>query len=231
VLITFSGLDGAGKSTLIGRLKTTLEKQNKRVTVFHMNEHVGVYAYLRALRDWIKGSPRSSNGSPIFEEPTSELLRRTSTPPAVHRRLGRLLGAIRNFILWNRPIRRCLYPVDLLIFLGYRMYVEKIKKHVFIMDRYFYDSLVDVSDGKNWRCVRLLWLITPTPTLPVFLDISPELSFARKGEYSVEYLRRRWVGYQKVFEWTGPSVVHTDEDVSKAAYVLEKMVSERMATG
>jgi thymidylate kinase len=231
VLITFSGLDGAGKSTLIERLKTSLENQNKRVTVFHMNDHVGVYAYLRALRDWIKRSPSSSNGPPIIEEPAADLSGRVSTQSAGRRRFASLLAGIRNLFLWNRPIRRCLYPVDLLFFLCYRLYVEKIKKQVLIMDRYFYDTLVDVSDGKNWRCVRLLWLITPRPSLPVFLDISPEESYARKGEYSVEYLRRRWVAYQKVFTWTGPSVVLTNEDLNKAARALEKIVSERMATG
>jgi len=228
MLITFSGLDGAGKSTLIERLKTSLETQNKRVTVFHMNDHVGVYAYLRALRDWITRNPSSLNGPPLLE-PASDLLGRASTQIAGRRRFSRMLGGIRNFVLWNRPIRRCLYPVDLLIFLCYRLYVEKIKKQVLIMDRYFYDTLVDVSDGKNWRCVRLLWLLTPRPSLPVFLDISPEESYARKGEYTVEYLRRRWVAYQKVFTWTEPSLVLTKEDLNKAARALEKMVSERMA--
>ncbi len=230
MLITFSGLDGAGKSTLIERLKTSLENQNKRVTVFHMNDHVGVYAYLRALRDRIKRSSSSLNGPPMLEEPASDLLGTASTPWAGRCRYLRLLGGLRNFILWNKPFRRCLYPVDLVIFLCYRLYVEKIKKQILIMDRYFYDTLVDVSDGKNWRCVRLLWLITPRPSLPVFLDISPEESYARKGEYSVEYLRRRWVAYQKVFTWTGPSVVLTNQDLNKAARALERMVSERMAT-
>ena len=40
MLITFSGLDGAGKSTLIAWLKDTLERRNRRVAVFHMIVHV-----------------------------------------------------------------------------------------------------------------------------------------------------------------------------------------------
>src|SRR2546430_311631 len=57
MLITFSGLDGAGKSTLVRWLQQTLERQNRRVVVFHMNDHVGVYAYLRRLRNQLGGAP------------------------------------------------------------------------------------------------------------------------------------------------------------------------------
>src|SRR2546421_11979710 len=57
MLITFSGLDGAGKSTLVRWLQQTLEGQNRRVVVFHMNDHVGVYAYLRRLRNQLAGPP------------------------------------------------------------------------------------------------------------------------------------------------------------------------------
>src|SRR2546421_5755999 len=57
MLITFSGLDGAGKSTLVRWLQQTLEREQRRVVVFHMNDHVGVYAYLRRLREQVSGAP------------------------------------------------------------------------------------------------------------------------------------------------------------------------------
>src|SRR5205823_11253430 len=57
MLITFSGLDGAGKSTLVRWLQQTLEREHRRVVVFHMNDHVGVYAYLRRLRNQLGGAP------------------------------------------------------------------------------------------------------------------------------------------------------------------------------
>ncbi|HEY6854406.1 MAG TPA: hypothetical protein VI139_09160, partial [Gemmatimonadales bacterium] len=54
MLITFSGLDGAGKSTLIGWLKAELERRKRAVTVLHMTDNVGVYAAVRALRDGLR---------------------------------------------------------------------------------------------------------------------------------------------------------------------------------
>jgi hypothetical protein len=98
------------------------------------------------------------------------------------------------------------------------------------MDRYFYDTLVDVSTGKKSLWVRLLSLITPTPSMAVFLDISPEESFARKGEYTVEYLRRRWVGYHTVFAWVRSALVLPNQDLGATMRTLEIAVLERMVT-
>jgi thymidylate kinase len=225
MLITFSGLDGAGKSTLIAGLRAALEKQNRRVAVFHMNDHVGLYAYLRFLRDRVRvglcpadGGPAHSAGSPDG-----------CPTPARQGWLRRLASRLRNAILWSKLLRRCIYPLDLLIFLCYRLYIEKVRKQVLIMDRYFYDTLVDV-DGRGWFWLRCLSRITPTPAVPVYLDISPEESFARKGEYSVDYLRRRWESYRKVFPWVrGAVVLATNTDVDASLRTLERVVSERMA--
>src|SRR5918997_7233073 len=55
MLITFSGLDGAGKSTLIERLRKKLEAQDRRGPVFHMYRHVGLYACARFLLSRLAG--------------------------------------------------------------------------------------------------------------------------------------------------------------------------------
>src|SRR5690606_38995894 len=51
MLVTFSGLDGAGKSTVIGDVVDTLRGAGRRCVVLHMNDDVGTYAFLRRLRD------------------------------------------------------------------------------------------------------------------------------------------------------------------------------------
>lgn len=211
MLITFSGLDGAGKSTLIEHLKTSLEQRGRSVTVFHNNDHVGVYAYVRAVRDRLVGPP----------QPNGQGAKRSGA-------LGAALKQIRKAILWNKPLRRLIYPVDLAAFLFYRLYFEKIRKHVLIMDRYFYDTLVDVADGRHWGWLRLLERLTPTPDMPVFLDITPEESFARKGEYSVPYLQRRATAYRKVFPWVRSAVMLENHKLSTTAATLERLVLARL---
>ncbi|PYV89622.1 MAG: hypothetical protein DMG05_13225 [Acidobacteria bacterium] len=231
MLITFSGLDGAGKSTLIQGLKTNLEKQDRRVTVFHMTDHIGLYAYTRLLRDWIKRDIGRLNGLLRWTGDRSQGSNWNGKQALDQGRFMAVVMDMRNSIVWNKPLRRCIYLMDLFIFLFYRFYVEKVKKQVLIMDRYFYDTLVDVADGRKWLWIRFLALLTPTPSVPVYLDISPEEAYERKGEYSVDYLKRRWVAYQKVFPWVRSSVVIANNDLNTTLRTLEKVVVERMAAG
>src|SRR2546427_2138656 len=42
-------------------------------------------------------------------------------------------------VVWSKIIRRLIYPVDVLVFLCYRAYIEGIQRRILIMDRYFYD--------------------------------------------------------------------------------------------
>jgi thymidylate kinase len=218
MLITFSGLDGSGKSTLAQCLRESLEKRDKRVAVFHLYYDVGLLACARALVKRIGGS----SGKRSVPE-----TKRSHAPRERKSRGARLKYAL----AWNKSLRLCVYPFDLAIFLCYRLYIEKVKKRVLIMDRYFYDTLVDVSDGQSRRrgVRRLLSRLTPQPTVPVLVDISPEEAFARKGEHSVDYLSRRRLSYQEFFPKDGGAVVLAGgDDLTATRTRLERIVLERM---
>jgi hypothetical protein len=227
VLITFSGLDGAGKSTLIEWLRDTLEQQNHPVAVFHMNDHVGAYAYLRALRDrWFGGPTEAPASAGQPGDGSRPVGAGRAARPSLRERVWRL----RIAIVWSKPLRRLLYLFDLVVFWCYRLHIETAQRRILIMDRYFYDTLVDVSDGRHWFWIRLLARITPTPQVPVLLDVSPEESYSRKGEYSVEYLRARWLAYRTVFPWVRSSVTITNDDLNAAKATLQQVVLERVGT-
>ena len=219
MLITFSGLDGAGKSTMIEWLRESLEKRNERVSVFHMYYDVGVLAAFNKLGGKRKARPVEAS--------------KRADAPAESKRNGQpktLLARARSAVAWTKSLRMCVYPLDLLIFLFYRLYIEKVKRKVLIMDRYFYDTLVDVTDGRKGYGVRLLSRLTPTPCVPVLVDISAEEAYARKGEHSVAYLSRRRLSYQKVFPKGRSSVVIAgSDDMERTRRALEKIVIERMA--
>jgi thymidylate kinase len=210
MLITFSGLDGAGKTSIITWLRDELERRRRPTVVLHLNDNVGVYALARAVRDRLFGA--KPEGPPRMEP------------------LPTRLGRVRDGILWSKSLRRLLYPIDLLVFLALRLYVEWFHRRVLIMDRYFYDRLVDVADdaprGERW----LKWLarITPTPDLPVLLEISPEEAFARKGEYTVAYLRRRYSAYHRVFPLVPTSLTIADREPEAVRHRLARAVRDRM---
>src|SRR5260370_31465216 len=96
------------------------------------------------------------------------------------------------------------------------------------MDGYFADIGVEGSSGRRWGWIRLLKLIPPTPTLPVLLETSPEEAYARKGEYSVEYLRNRWTAYRHVFPWVRTGFRLRNDDPAAARAALRQAVLDRV---
>jgi thymidylate kinase len=224
VLITFSGLDGAGKSTLIAWLRGELERRARPVAVFHMNDHVGVYAYLRAIRDRLAPPPTPPRPCPQARPAAAAATR--AAP------LARRLVAVRNAVIWNKQLRRLLYPIDLALFWVYRLVVEKLRGRVLIMDRYFYDTLVDITGARRSLQTRLLSWLTPAPSLSIYLDCNPENAFGRKNEYSVDYLRRRRLSYLKLIsDLPSVLVLCTDQDLDATRLSLASAVRERMVAG
>lgn len=213
MLITFSGLDGAGKTTLIERLRAGLGERGRCVAVRHMNDDIGVYACLRAIRDAVWHAPGGGrNGRPARPA--------TGTPSRARR--------VRDAIIWNKAWRHVLYLVDLGLFLGYRLYLERVRGQILIMDRYFYDTLVDVADGRHWWLLRQLARLAPTPDLPVFLDTGPEEAFRRKREYPLAYQRTRWTAYQQVRPWVRAAVTVSNADLQAASATLQRLVMDRI---
>lgn len=209
MLITLSGLDGAGKSTLAEALKAKLEKSGTPAAIFHMNKDVGLYAFLRSARDAL------TSGKAKTELPATDAERA--------RRRGLLAR-----IVWNKSLRRWVDVGDLATFLVRRFYIEKIRGRVLIMDRYFYDRLADQADGRRWTYLRWFARITPAPDVPVFVEVSPNEAFARKGEYSIESMTQRRAHYATIFSWVPTSIVLVNDQLDVAVDTLGQIVASRM---
>jgi thymidylate kinase len=221
MLITFSGLDGSGKSTLTEWLKETLEKDNQKVIVSHMYYDVGVFGTFRRL---LEGTTVGNKGR------TNAGRERAQAPRARQKSiLKRRIISLRYKVVWNKQVRLLLYPIDVFIFLWYRFYVETLGKQILIMDRYFYDTLADVTENQKSNRGRLLSWLAPTPDLPIYLEISPETAFARKGEFSVDRLNRRWLSYQKLTPWIPELVVlSAEQDPEITRHKLTCAVRQKM---
>jgi len=209
MLITLSGLDGAGKSTLAEALKARLERDGTPAVIFHMNKEVGLYAYLRNVRDAVMALARK-------------------TKPKKPSRAKAALLEVRRRIIWNKALRRWVDLGDLGLFLVYRLYIERARGRILIMDRYFYDRLADQADGRRWKYLRWFAGITPVPDVAVLVDVSPEESFGRKGEYSIESMTLRRAHYKEIFSWVPGSVTLPNDELDAAVDALERLVAARI---
>jgi thymidylate kinase len=210
MLITFSGLDdGAGKTTLIEELAQELVSTGRSVTRFTKYEDVGLYSAIRRFRRRRGWLPRDGM-APRCDTVKSAPLRRT-------------LQTARRF-LHGRFVTASLLPLDLSLFTLRR---RASTSDVLILDRYFYDSLIELRSESTWWGKAFLRLL-PAPDLSVFVDIDPAVAFARKGEHGIPELSRREHAYRRLFGRLPHGVTIRNDSLDAAKRQLFAAVFERL---
>lgn len=226
MLITFSGLDGAGKSTLIALLVEWMEARGGVVAVRSTYYHVGVYATIRRIRDTAKWHLARVRGRAVDTELKTTDPDRLGLARQQHGRVLRMLFRV----VRSQGFKRAVLFLDLPILMVARAWFGRSRKHILIMDRYIYDSLADASDGQRWVFVRFFLRLVPSPDCAVFLDVRPEEALRRKGEYSAEYNKIRRQKYEGIFKCVPTSVRLQNDLLIDTAEALFAEVSSRWPT-
>jgi thymidylate kinase len=171
VLISFSGIDGAGKSTQIANLEARLSEAGLRFIRLAFWDDVAVLKRFRedTMAKVFKGE--KGIGSP--EKP----VRRND----------------KNVRRWYLTLGRC--GLFLLDGIQLRRVVSRLRRmdlDVIIFDRYSYDELASLKLEN--RLVRafasFLLRLVPRPAIGYVLDAEPEAAHSRKPEYPVDFLHR-----------------------------------------
>lgn len=209
LLITFSGIDGSGKSTNIATLTAWLTSVGLRVRVATFWDNVVVLPHLRETLTQKLFRGETGVGSP--ERP-------------VQRR-------DKNRRPWYVTMGRCgVYALDaihLRCLLKKMLSSEEID--VVIFDRYFYDQLAILPmEQKAVRIyARLLFKLLPRPDIAYLLDAGPEAAFTRKPEYPLEFLKQYRRSYLLVRKLMGGiTLIHAlplEETSRKVAEEFKKV--------
>jgi thymidylate kinase len=205
-LITFSGLDGAGKTTQISLLLQYLEAESVRFSTLEMYDDVSVSALMRRKLGPRRPSAPQGTG-PQGQQPLRLDKNRSDLPTVIARQFVYLLDLQRFFIVRRRHSTG---PDDVLV-----------------MDRYFFDSLANLLAATDLAgpYVSCFLKLAPVPELAVFLDVAPETAFGRKQEYPLEYLRQRRGAYQKIFARVKTALVVDGEQESE---LVHQQIVERV---
>ncbi len=167
--VSFSGVDGAGKSTQIGALRTRLEQDGLRVRVIAFWDNI---ARLTGLRE--DAGHRVFKGDKGIGSPDAPINRRD-----------------KNVQSWPMScVRLCLYLADavstrIAVAGALRSGVDFV-----IFDRYIYDELANLNlrNPLIRAYVRLILHIVPRPDVSYVLDADPVQARARKPEYPIEFI-------------------------------------------
>jgi thymidylate kinase len=175
MVITFSGVDGAGKSTVIENLKQRIEKQlRKRVVVLRHRPSL-----LPILSAWTKGKAVAE------KEAASKLPRQGENKSKI-----------------SSLLRFGYYYSDYLIGQWYIMFKYVLRGYVVLYDRYYFDFIND-SRRSNIELPSFItqfgYMLVKEPDLNFFLYAKPELILSRKKELDKNTIEELTTKYLELF--------------------------------
>lgn len=188
LLISFSGVDGAGKSTQIENLRERLTVAGLQVKLLAFWDDVVVLTRYR--EEFVHKVYRSEKG---IGAPGKPVDRRD-----------------KNVRAWYLTIaRHLLYLLDAVHLRIVLKAALKSGIDVVIVDRYVYDELANLplEQRATQSFVRLVEKIVPLPDIAYLLDADPAAAHARKPEYPVLFMHKCRVAYHRLAALLGTMTI------------------------
>jgi thymidylate kinase len=184
LLISFSGLDGAGKSTQIEHVRALLNAAGYRSELLAFWDNVVVLCRYR--EGFVQKVYKSEAG---IGAPGKPVNRRDKN--------------VRKWYL--NLIRHGLYLLDAVHLLKVVNMARRSGADVIIVDRYIYDELANLPLGNplTRMFIRLVRSFVPRPDLAYLLDADPDAAYHRKPEYPVEFMQESRRAYFRLAELIG----------------------------
>ncbi|HKW77069.1 MAG TPA: hypothetical protein VJN64_16170 [Terriglobales bacterium] len=210
LLISFSGLDGSGKSTQIENLLAALHAAGKktRTLAFWDNVVVGV----KYREGFVHRVYKSERG---IGEPGKPVNRRDKNVRAWYLTAARHLLYLADAVNLRRVVGR---------------EINKQDADVIVLDRYIYDELsnLDLGNSLSRRFVRFVQGFVPRPDIAYLLDADPAGAHARKPEYPVEFMKKCRRAYFNLASLLGTMTIIPVLELNDAKIAVLKAAQQKL---
>lgn len=206
-VVSFSGIDGAGKSTQIEALCRLLRARGFHCALYTFWDDVVAFSKFRE-----RVSLRAFKGDAGIGSPDRPIIRRDKNVSTWYTTFFRLFLYMFDAVSLSIAVSRgAESDADFVIF-----------------DRYIYDELANLP-MKNVAVrlyVRALLRFIPRPDVALFLDADPEAATIRKPEYPLEFVRRNRDAYHRMSRLVGMTVV-SPRSIEQTVELIDELVSEK----
>jgi thymidylate kinase len=200
LLITFSGIDGAGKSTQIEKLREFFTRQGVPVRILTFWDNVAVFSSMRSGFSRKVLQSDGNVGSP--DKPANRNDKNTRSFPLL---AGRSFLHLLDVFRLRQIVRR-----------------ERAGSGVIIFDRYIFDQLAALP-MQHWLArsyARFVLALAPKTDVSLLLDAVPEEARARKPEYPIDFMRHYRRSYLELRQLAPLTLIApSDPDTVHAAIV------------
>lgn len=195
-IVSFSGIDGAGKSTQIEFLCVLLSERGFSVQRLVYWDDVAVLAGLRAGMSFRFLHNQKKQAHPAHPSLRSD----------------------KNIRAWYLSlIRGVFYILDAVHF---RIVLARVRRMGFdfvVADRCCYDQLVHIRPTHWWGrlFLRAMTKLAPAADVALLLDASPDLAFTRKPEYPLTFMREYQEAYLRLREFIPHLIVVPPDSIEQ----------------
>ncbi len=210
-IVSFSGIDGSGKSTQINSLLECLTDAGIGVRLLSFWDDIAVLGGVREF-----SSHKLFRSEPGIGSPGKPVNRRDKN--------------VRRWYL--TPIRFFLYFLDSLKLRAVAMRHGKEDAEVIIFDRYLYDELanLDLTDRFTQYYIHFLLRIVPEPDIANLIDADPVQARQRKPEYPLEFIYANRAAYLAFSKLTGSMNVVSPGSISQVHRAVMQGVVNKLTT-
>jgi thymidylate kinase len=178
-LISFSGVDGAGKSTILEATRRLLSEKFRKKTIVIRHRP----SLFPILSSFIHGKKLAEN-----------------------RAASRLPRQGKNTSQFNSLLRFSYYYTDYLFGRGYILFKYQLRNYIVLYDRYYFDFIIDGKRTNlelNQNLSKWLYRFVQKPRLNFFLYAPAEIILQRKQELLPEAIESLTQGYKSIFSEFG----------------------------